>query len=216
MNRAIFIGPSLSHVEAKKLLTRETLIFPPIKRGDLDNLPTGCSVVGIVDGVFHGELAISPREILLALRRGVVILGSSSMGALRAAELDQFGMIGIGEVYRMYSEQEVTSDGEVAMLFDPETYVNITQPLVNIRYGIRVALENHVLSHSDAQLLLSRAIKIHYTELDYENLISQSVGVVLEQKQKQFLQFVYNNIDKIDLKKKDAMQLVSRINNILQ
>ena len=42
------------------------------------------------------------REILAAVRKGVRVVGASSMGALRAAEMDTLGMTGIGEVYRMY------------------------------------------------------------------------------------------------------------------
>ena len=44
------------------------------------------------------------KEILFALSEGIDVYGAASMGALRAAELDAFGMRGIGDVYSAYAE----------------------------------------------------------------------------------------------------------------
>ena len=49
------------------------------------------------------------------------MIGASSMGALRAAECDRYGMIGIGEVYQRYQAGE-EDDSLVAMSYDPQTY----------------------------------------------------------------------------------------------
>ena len=53
----------------------------------------------IVDGEFGQSLSVWHKEILHALHRGIRVVGASSMGALRAAELDRFGMEGVGEIY---------------------------------------------------------------------------------------------------------------------
>ena len=42
------------------------------------------------------------------------------MGALRAAEMRRYGMIGVGKVFEMYRDGE-EDDALVAMTFDPET-----------------------------------------------------------------------------------------------
>ncbi len=36
------------------------------------------------------------------MKKGVKVYGSSSMGALRASELDEFGMVGVGRIYECY------------------------------------------------------------------------------------------------------------------
>lgn len=54
---------------------------------------------GIVDGSFHQTRAVRHKEILALIDAGVTVLGAASMGALRAAELDTYGMIGVGRVY---------------------------------------------------------------------------------------------------------------------
>ena len=40
----------------------------------------------------------------------------ASLGALRAAELDRFGMEGVGEIYAHYRDGRLTSDAEVALM----------------------------------------------------------------------------------------------------
>ena len=52
--------------------------------------------IGIIDGVFLDVASVWHREILWALSQGVHVFGAASMGALRAAELDGFGMRGVG------------------------------------------------------------------------------------------------------------------------
>jgi len=67
----------------------------------------------IIDGVFHQEPAVPPREILDVLEDGAVIVGASSMGALRAAECWPAGMRGVGTIYRLYRRGALKSDDEV-------------------------------------------------------------------------------------------------------
>jgi hypothetical protein len=86
----VFVGPSISREEAERHLGAD--FRPPCRRGDLEQMRRGC-IVGIIDGVFHQDLAVSPREILQAVDRGVHVFGAASMGALRAAEVP--GMRGI-------------------------------------------------------------------------------------------------------------------------
>ena len=69
--------------------------------------------------------------------------GSSSMGALRAAELWPYGMRGVGEVFRLYRDLVVTGDDEVAVIHcsADDGYRALSEPLVNIRIALREAHE---------------------------------------------------------------------------
>ncbi len=114
----VFLGPSLDRESAGKILAAE--YRPPAKRGDITRAAgDGASVICLIDGVFHQDNAVAHREILAAVKKGVKVVGASSMGALRAAEMDTLGMVGIGEIYRMYRDGELESDDEVALVFDP-------------------------------------------------------------------------------------------------
>ena len=46
------------------------------------------------------------------------------MGALRASELDDFGMVGISQVYKDYRMGIIESDDDVAVVIHPETWNN--------------------------------------------------------------------------------------------
>jgi hypothetical protein len=74
----------------------------------------------LIDGVFHQSQSVWHKEIGFALMRGVVVIGAASMGALRAAEMHRYGMIGVGKIFEMYRDGE-EDDSLVAMTFDPYT-----------------------------------------------------------------------------------------------
>jgi hypothetical protein len=62
------------------------------------------------------------------------------MGALRAAELHRYGMIGIGKIFEMYRDGE-EDDSLVAMTFEPETYRPILEAPVGQQQKAQDALE---------------------------------------------------------------------------
>ena len=88
-----------------------------------------------IDGYFDRVPAVWHKEILWAMSRGIHLFGCSSMGALRAAELEAFGMVGVGEVFRMFRDGVLEDDDEVAVIHGPSdaAYVTLTEALVNIR-----------------------------------------------------------------------------------
>ncbi|HII05894.1 MAG TPA: TfuA-related McrA-glycine thioamidation protein, partial [Methanotrichaceae archaeon] len=137
----VFLGPSLDIARAEEIL--EADYRPPAKRGDVFRAAKeGAKIVGIIDGVFFQDSAVAHKEVLHVLEMGVVVVGASSMGALRAAELHTFGMEGVGEIFRLYREGLLISDDEVALIFDPINFNPLSEPLVNIRDNVRAAKEN--------------------------------------------------------------------------
>lgn len=51
-----------------------------------------------------GVPAVWHKELLYTLQEGVEVCGASSMGALRAAELESFGMLGVGVIFQAYRD----------------------------------------------------------------------------------------------------------------
>ncbi len=91
----VFLGPSLSRDKAEPVL--EADYRPPAKRGDLYLAAReGAEIILLIDGVFFQECSVAHKEVIYALEAGAKVLGASSMGALRASELDIYGMEGIG------------------------------------------------------------------------------------------------------------------------
>jgi hypothetical protein len=130
----IFLGPTLSHEEAGLLLRGE--YHPPARMGDVYRLLSArVRRIVLIDGLFHGVPSVWHREILEAMSEGVEVVGASSMGALRAAELHTFGMIGIGEIFEWYRDGIIDGDDEVALVHGESdaAYRSLSLPLVNLR-----------------------------------------------------------------------------------
>jgi hypothetical protein len=198
----VFLGPSLDRDTAETILPAEYL--PPAKRGDLLRaVQDGAGIIGLIDGVFHQESAVAHREILTAIKKGVRVVGASSMGALRAAEMDTLGMTGIGEVYRMYRSGELISDDEVALVFDPGTGLSLSEPLVNIRFTLHEAEKQGIITPHDHAALLSAAQSVFYPQRTYGRIVSAAGAALEPETRERFLAWV--DLHAVDQKRKDAV-----------
>ena len=205
----IFLGPSLSHEEAKTILNAD--YRPPIQRGDITLiLNENPNIIGIIDGVFHQQPAVSHREILEALKRGITIVGGASMGALRASELDDFGMIGVGYVYKQYKEGLIESDDDVAVVINPMNMEQLSDSLVSIEYNFKRALDKGLISKADFDILIKTAKTIFYPKRTYKLLLNK----VKIQTPK--IEAIKNFLDEegIDIKKQDAIAVLKYIKGL--
>lgn len=207
----VFLGPSLDRSLAEKILKAE--YRPPAKRGDLlQAAEEGADIIGLIDGVFHQESAVAHREILAAVKQGVRVVGASSMGALRAAEMDTLGMTGIGEVYRMYKSGELESDDEVALVFDPESGYALSEPLVNIRFTLRQAVTDGVIGSGDQGALLSAARALFYPQRTYPAILAAAGTAMDAGTRERFLAWVQDHA--VDRKRLDAILALEYIRDL--
>lgn len=206
VHAVIYVGPSLPRAEDRPAADCITYL-PPIRRADLPALGSeGVHCVGIIDGEFDQSLAVTPREVMDLLRAGVVVFGSSSMGALRAAELYAVGMIGVGRVYEMYRTEEVTSEDEVALLFDSDTKRALTEPLVNVRCALQRVTDAGQCTPKTADLILDVAQGLHYRDRTYRHILrraSEAAGMDLTRLEAPLRAW--------DQKREDALALIERV-----
>lgn len=209
----VFLGPSLELGTARQLL--EADYRPPAARGDiLKAVQDGARIIGLIDGVFFQECAVAHREILYALERGVQVVGASSMGALRASELDRYGMEGVGRIYGQYKSGVLISDDEVALLFDPESLTPLSEPLVNIRYNLEVAVERGILSREAKAKLLEIAKALYYPERVYDQILAGAAGTVEHADLARLREFLAT--EKRDVKREDAIAALKRIKAMME
>lgn len=168
----VFLGPTLAREDAERVLDADYL--PPICRGDLAKLPEHIRFVGIVDGEFYQSLSVSPKEILPLLRRGVTVVGASSMGALRAAETWKIGMIGVGTIFAMFRDGILDADDEVALIYERDTYRNLSTPLVNIRAALDVAAAAGAIGEQEKNNLLFKMRSLYFPERSHQALQAMS------------------------------------------
>jgi len=207
----VFLGPSLEQSAAEKILPAE--YRPPAKRGDLlAAVHDGATIIGLVDGVFHQESAVAHREILTAIKKGVGVVGASSMGALRAAEMDTLGMVGIGAIYQMYKTGELESDDEVALVFDPSSGLALSEPLINIRFTLKRAREEGIIDAAAHDALLSSARSVFYPQRTYRTIVSQAGDTIDAKTRERFL--VWVETGQCDQKREDAVAALEYIRKI--
>jgi hypothetical protein len=201
----IFTGPSLHPDEARPLI--DATILPPIQRGDLKRLAAERPrAVGIIDGEFYQRLAVSPKEILPLLERGVTIYGASSMGALRAVELARFGMVGIGRVFRLFRAGFLDADDEVALAFDPTTYRAASEPLVNTRYALRAAVRDGIVDRAEAVSMLEKLKAAYFPDRTRSLLYRLALQRIGDERGSRLKQFLESNARNV--KNEDARMMI--------
>lgn len=204
----IFLGPSLSLVEAQNVLQAHYL--PPAKKGDLLSVAAQFRprVIGLIDGFFSQELSTWHKEILYALSQGIVVLGASSMGALRAAETADFGMVGVGKIFERYKSGEIIDDDEVVLIHGPkeENYIPLSLPLINIRFTLELAKRENRFPSAICEAYLTLAKSLHYPNRTWERIGLEAKEKGLPNEVLEFLQNRY-----LDQKKEDALLLLQKI-----
>lgn len=204
----IFTGPSLSHEEAQKILKAD--YRPPVGRGDVINaIKDHPVIIGIVDGVFHQQPAVAHREIIDALKRGIIVVGGASMGALRAAELEDMGMIGVGIVFQAYKDGMVESDDDVAVVFDPSTHEQLSEALVSMKYNFDKAARKGIISYEESDHLYKVAKAIYYPKRTYNSVFRYSD--LEDEKITKLKRFL--DQEGQDIKKQDAKAVLNHIIN---
>jgi hypothetical protein len=172
VNAAVFAGPTLSAREIGAVV--DAVCLPPVAHGDLYRVTLERPrAIGIIDGYFERQPAVWHKEILWALSEGIHVFGSASMGALRAAELAPFGMVGVGAIFEAYRDGVIEDDDEVAIVHGPEDtgYRVGSDALVNIRATLEKACATSVLDAASAAAMLRIARSLYYAERNYARVI---------------------------------------------
>lgn len=167
----VFTGPSLSPRQAEQLLPRAT-VLPPVARDDLYQVrERGARVILMLDGVFSHQLAVSPREVIDVASDGALIVGASSMGAVRAAECWPAGVRGVGLVERSFRLGVLDSDDEVAVATNPDRdFAAVSVALVNIRVALSRAVRRGVVERGLAAQVAEIAARTYFPERSWAAL----------------------------------------------
>lgn len=161
----VYAGPTLPASEPV-LAGPGLRVLPPARHGDLfDTAIGGGDTVVLLDGLYHQAPALRHKEILAAMGRGVTVLGAASIGALRAAELAPYGMVGVGSIYTAYARGDIEGDDEVAVGQAPDgAWDALTWPVVNLRRALQLAVADGVLDGERAAGLLAALRAVYYPQ----------------------------------------------------
>jgi hypothetical protein len=207
----IYLGPSCSGQLVPS--SPDIIIKPPAQRGDIiAAVYEGVTQIILIDGYFEFCRSVGHKELLWALEKNIHCVGASSMGALRAAELDCFGMIGVGAIYEAYRDGALTGDDEVAVAHGPTELGSmvLSEALANVRISLKKAVALGYIKLVIADALLESAEVLFFKDRTWDRIIAgaEITGaekvIVLEQ----LPHF------KVDQKKADALAALGYIGRV--
>jgi hypothetical protein len=132
------------------------------------------------------------------------------MGALRAAELDAYGMIGVGKIYSWYKDGKINSDDEVALVFHPETFEALSEPLVNIRATLEVLLDEAMITQGEAGKIITAAKDTPFQLRNPMRIVQAAMNKRLDKRRGAFILSALKEYH-VDQKKLDAQELLTKL-----
>ena len=181
---------------------------PPARKGDFNRLTKeGVQFVGFIDGVFLQDYPPTPIEVYNLLQnKNATLVGAASLGALRAVELEKFGMIGIGKIFELYKKGTLDSDDEVAVTFSEQDYKLQSEALIDIRYTLYHAYKDGIIDKKTKKILVKTAKNIYFPYRTYNELFERINGTI-EERVLQHLE-AYVKTHRRSLKEEDAVKLI--------
>ena len=200
----VFLGPSLKLDKAKKIINAE--FRPPAKKGDFIKLSLMSETrkVVLIDGVFLQDYPPTPIEVFQVISKSnFKVYGSASIGALRAEELEKFGMEGIGKIFGFYKKDIINSDDEIAVTFD-SNYNLLSEAMIDVRYNIFLAWKHQIIDKETKQIMTKLAKRIYFPYRSYDNIIEKSLDLFPSQRKfiLKFKEYILTN--RVSLKESDA------------
>jgi hypothetical protein len=173
MTAIVFVGPTLRPEEIEG--AGDFIALPPVAQGDVYRAALRRPrAIGIIDGFFSGAASVWHKEILWAMSEGVPVFGAASMGALRAAELHEFGMRGIGRIFESFRDGVLEDDDEVAVVHGPAEigFPPASEAMVNIRATLALAEAKSVIGAESRRALEGFAKGLFFADRNWPVLLA--------------------------------------------
>ncbi|MCG7587286.1 TfuA-like protein [Photobacterium sp. OFAV2-7] len=214
MKVIVFAGPSIASETIANILPGAE-IKPPAKQGDLylavQDKP---QIIVLIDGFFERIPAVWHKEVLYAMSSGIHVYGCSSMGALRAAELSVFGMVGAGKIFAQYANGKLEDDDEVALIHAPVhlDYQPISRAMVDLRNDLQRSCEQNILSQVQAEMIEKQLKMLWYPYRTLSALYQYAESVISPHQLDALRCFLGQNPP--SLKQQDAVELLGDLAQI--
>ena len=204
--KVLFAGPSLFGQDPD-LAGLE--LRPPARQGDIHRaVVDGADAIGLIDGVFGFVPSVWHKEILFALSEGVRVLGGASLGALRAAECQSFGMEPIGQIANAYANGARYEDADVCLAHCPAEmdFMPLSEPLVDVEASVAALLERDLITGEQAWGWLEAARDLYFADRTVDAMLDRA-GLPAD------LGDAYR-LNRVGVKARDALELVERLRSL--
>jgi len=207
--RILFTGPTLaSQLHSISERCPAIDVRGPAAWGDVAQaVHDGATRIGIVDGYFEQTRSVWHKEIIFALSHGVKVAGAASLGALRAAECEPFGMIPIGTIANDYISGALVDDSDVALVHAPAevNYLALSEPRVNVIATLNSMLKENLLSTTEWKNAKAVADRMFYAELSLRAVFC-NMQIMNANRIERLIEI--SRVKYVDVKQTDALELV--------
>jgi len=212
----VFAGPTIGADQLASAFEESgavLIVDPPAARGDVARaVDRGADAIGVIDGFYEHQPSVHHKEILWAIEQGARVYGSSSMGAIRAAECAAFGMIGVGRIYEAFAAGDLDDDDvSIAHASAEDGYTPISEAMVNIRATLELAVSLAVVDEHTARLLDQVAKQRFYAEREWNGIETAAVQQGAPEVTVHGFRSWRVGHGTVDAKRRDAELLASRI-----
>ena len=205
MKILIFAGPTISKQEILQHL--DAIVLPPSAQGDiLTSLERyRPQAIGIIDSAFPRSSWVS--EAHYALRSGVAVYGAGAQGALRAAELQDYGMKGYGDVFHDFATGKQSNDADVLCQYTEQDglFLRTSESLVNVLASLGAAHSAGILDDTMFNRLSQRARELYWRERTWEQIFLPELFASAEACEKGF---TWVKAHPVDIQRQDAIELL--------
>jgi hypothetical protein len=132
------------------------------------------------------------------------VLGAASLGALRAAECQPFGMRPVGAIAAEYLAGTRRDDGDVCLVHGPAEldFMPLSEPLVDVEATLAAMLAAGVATDAEAAALLGAAQRLYFGDREIDRLCDEAGHPGLAKAYRQH---------RVGAKSRDALELVEQL-----
>ncbi|MBW4473917.1 MAG: TfuA domain-containing protein [Stenomitos rutilans HA7619-LM2] len=206
-----FAGPSLPAIPDStwNLLLNQVQLQPPAQEGDIlaviDERPHTLVLIDgyYFDGRDHIVAAVKPQELITAVNAGIRLIGAASIGAIYAAELSQYGVVGVGQVFEWFRNGILRGTDELIILHLPEEfgYQHITVALVEVRYALQQLVNEQFVSAAASQAFIATVKELPFPERSLDVILQLARSYLNESTIKALqLRLTSNSVKQADTK----------------
>jgi hypothetical protein len=173
----VFLGPTLPLTEAQEIL--HAIYVPPVAQGDIVLAAHAFHprAMILIDGQFEDRPAVRHKEILWAMAQGISMIGAASMGALRAAELYDYGMVGVGAIYRWYRRWPLAPDDAVTIQSGPADlgFPPLTHAMIDLQATFSHLMRRSLVMREERGRLTETARRMNFRDRSFDAVL-QAAG----------------------------------------
>ena len=129
-------------------------------------------------------------------------------------ELEKFGMIGIGKIFRLYKTGKIDGDDEVAVTFEEGQHILQSEAMIDIRFNLFIAKRKGIIDENTKRVIIKVAKSIYFPYRNYTDILDLTKKKYPRSDShiESFRAYITNNRE--SLKERDAIQLIKYIKKL--